>query len=107
LENKNFHNRLKALRKERRLNQTDIAKILDVSVQSASSYENIREPNITQLIKLAEFFNVSLDYLLGVTSVKGRPNEREVGETIINIHININLAEQEPQRGGARCQTES
>lgn len=63
-----FSNRLKELRQNLPIDkrkQTDVAKILGISAQSYSTYENGREPNFEILCKIADYFNVSIDYLLG------------------------------------------
>ena len=61
--------RIKELREDKGYTQTELANILQVSRQSLSNYENeIVEPNINTLIKMADFFNCSLDYLTGRTS---------------------------------------
>lgn len=61
-------NRLSELRKERHLTLKDMAKYLDVSVGSYNYYElGKTEPDIEKLKKLADFFCVSIDYLLGYT----------------------------------------
>lgn len=57
--------RLKELRKERGLRQKDIADLLSITQMSYSYYERgLREPEIALLIKLAELFNVSVDYII-------------------------------------------
>lgn len=62
----NIMEKLKELRKERRLKQADVARALNISVQVYCNYENsLREPSQETLIKLADFFGVSVDYLLG------------------------------------------
>lgn len=59
-------NRLKFLREEKGLFQSDIAKILGVSVAAVGFYENEkRDMSPDTIIKLAEYFGVSTDYLLG------------------------------------------
>jgi transcriptional regulator with XRE-family HTH domain len=61
-----FHNILKELRKSHNLSQEDVAKALNTTVTTISRYESgEREPNLEKLCMLADFFNVSLDYLLG------------------------------------------
>lgn len=58
--------RLKQLRKTRGKTQADIAKILNVAISTYRGYENeTSEPTIDTLIKLANYFNVSVDYLIG------------------------------------------
>lgn len=59
-----FH--IRELRKSKNLNQEQLGKILNVSKASIYGYENeTREPDKESLIKLAKYFNVTLDYLLG------------------------------------------
>ena len=59
---------LKQIRKERRLTQLKVAMDLNISREALSHYENgKREPSIDMLIKMSEYFNVSIDYLLGRT----------------------------------------
>ncbi|MFW6035305.1 MAG: helix-turn-helix domain-containing protein [Halothermotrichaceae bacterium] len=62
----NFAVRLKKLRKEKELRQTDLAQKLGVAQTTIANYEqNSRFPNQELLIKIANFFNISIDYLLG------------------------------------------
>ena len=56
--------RLKELRKQKNLTQTEIAKILNMAQTTYAGYElGQREPTIDTLKKIANFYNVSLDYL--------------------------------------------
>ena len=58
--------RLKKLRKSRKISQLKIALDLNMNQNSISRYENgEREADYETLIKFADYFNVSLDYLLG------------------------------------------
>lgn len=62
-----FYMRLKELRIERGLMQSELASQLTVNQRTISNWENnVREPNIDMIIKIAQFFDVSTDYLLGV-----------------------------------------
>ena len=62
----NFANNLKLVRKDFNVYQKDIAKFLDITVRQYQRYESgQQEPHIDSLIKLADYFNVSLDYLVG------------------------------------------
>jgi transcriptional regulator with XRE-family HTH domain len=57
---------IKKLRIARGLNQVEFAKILGVSKQCVSNWENDNVmPSIEMLIKIADYFQVSTDYLLG------------------------------------------
>lgn len=58
---------IKQLRLARNLSQVDLAKALGVTKQSISNWENNNiQPSIDMLIRLAQFFSVSTDYMLGL-----------------------------------------
>ena len=62
-----FQERLKELRNEKGLSQTELAKELKVSQRSISSWETgFRQPDFETLRLIAEYFDVSTDYLLGI-----------------------------------------
>ncbi len=64
-----FNNILKQLRLEKGLMQTKIAEDLGISKSSYSLYESgKREPNMEMLEKIADYFNVDIDFLLGRTN---------------------------------------
>lgn len=57
--------RIRELRLEKGLRQRDVAEKLGISAQSLGYYENwVNKPDPEMLIKLADFFEVSIDYLL-------------------------------------------
>lgn len=59
-------NKLKELREAKGLTQNEVCEIINVRQNTYSAYEReTREPNIDTLIKLAEFYKVSLDYITG------------------------------------------
>ncbi|MBE7045958.1 MAG: helix-turn-helix transcriptional regulator [Ruminococcaceae bacterium] len=61
-----FGNALKELRKKHNLSQKDLAKEIDVAPSTISMYEmGNRSPNDELLKKIATYFDVSTDYLLG------------------------------------------
>ena len=63
---KRFGERLHELRMEKELSRSDLAKSLNVSVRSISYWETgKRECSFDMLIKIADFFGTSIDYLLG------------------------------------------
>jgi len=65
-----FGDRLKELRKERKLNQSEVGDALGLSASAIGMYEqNRRTPDPEILKKIAEYFNVSIDYLLGRTNI--------------------------------------
>ena len=61
-----FKDNFKALRLERKLGQVELAKALGVSKGVISLWENgLREPGMSSLIRIAEYFDVSIDFLVG------------------------------------------
>ena len=61
-----FCDRLKELRKEKGCSQLDLGKVVNVSKMAVSHWESEHsEPSISQLIALADFFGVTVDYLIG------------------------------------------
>ena len=59
-------NRLKELRKQQKLTQEEMAQILKTQQRTYSGYEIGRsEPNLDTLCKLADYYGVTLDYLIG------------------------------------------
>lgn len=66
MENK-FKDNLKGLREEKGIGQVELAYSIGVSKGIISLWENgLREPNMSSLILLAEYFKVSIDYLVGI-----------------------------------------
>ena len=60
--------RLKKLRKKKGISQLRLATDLNTTQNTISRYETgEREPGIDELIKIADYFNVSVDYLIGRT----------------------------------------
>jgi len=59
------------LREDSDLTQRDIADILKTSPQYYQKYENgVRPVPMDRIIKLAEYYNTSVDYILGLTDIK-------------------------------------
>lgn len=74
---------LKFLRQEQDLSQQSLAEYLNTSQQSIYKYENhLTEPNLDMLMHMADFFDVSVDYLIGYSDC---PHKVEnVTETDLN-----------------------
>ena len=67
----NLSERLLLLRKERKLNQEDLVEPFDVSVRTYRRYETgEREPSVKTLWKMADFYGVSVDYLIGRSDIR-------------------------------------
>ena len=61
--------RIKALREQQNITQSDLAKQLGITRSSVNAWEmGISIPNVEKLVELSSLFNVSVDYLLGVNS---------------------------------------
>ena len=76
--------KLRNLREERKLNQQKIAMDLQISQASISKYEvGSAEPDIGTITKLAKYFNVSTDYLLGVSEIKMPLTKSDLTDTEI------------------------
>jgi len=73
--------RLRELREEKQVNQADVAQYLNITREAYSMYETgKRQMNYESLDLLAEYFCVSVDFLLGRKQERGalRPNEAEL-----------------------------
>lgn len=70
-----FGNRLKQLRTEKELTQSQLSTILETAKSNISKYESDNiEPNLATLNRLSRYFNVSTDFLLGIES-KSTPSK--------------------------------
>ena len=68
-----FSSRIKALRKERGMKQSEMAEILGLKERSYHCYEyRERYPDVPGLLAIADFFDVSLDYLMKRPDVRER-----------------------------------
>lgn len=83
------------LRKEKKLTQEDLGKLINVSPKTISSYENNHNlPNIEILILLSEVFNVTIDKLIGTTKedkieVKERYEKKTNKGMIISLAVSL------------------
>lgn len=88
------------LRTQSDIGQKEFAKYLHVSTSTVSNYENnIYEPNLPTLLKIADYFNVSIDYLLNRTkyiyplSILEKPMVSDYTySTILNTVIQLSSA---------------
>lgn len=94
---KKFGERLRQLRTARGLSQMDFSKLIQTSKSSVNMYERgEREPNFETLEKIADFFNVDMDYLLGKSDTVNRfqlcniPNDAQTRSAQV-IHPNHNV----------------
>ena len=81
-----FSKILRELRDERKLTQKELADKLEVSRMSINFYEsNRRTPDINFAIRAANFFNISVDYLVGNSNVKSKEDHRYTKEQVDNL----------------------
>ncbi|MCT4564039.1 MAG: helix-turn-helix domain-containing protein [Maledivibacter sp.] len=87
-----FGNRLRELRKDKLLNQPELSGVINVSPSNISYYEQGKSfPSVETLYIIADFFDVSIDYLLGRTDRKeiifSKDEELQtIGEQYIELH---------------------
>lgn len=88
--------RLKILRDEKDLSQDEMANILNIDRTTYLKYEKTGKVPTIKLTKLAKFFNVSTDYLLGLTDIeqKKEPDNIMPG---ISLKNNIELSADEEE----------
>lgn len=78
--------RLKKLREAKGLNQQGLAMALGLSQSTISFYETgERKPDLEALIQLADFFGVSIDYLIGRSNIKRSQMENEYTAEDLNF----------------------
>ncbi|MGI6703673.1 MAG: helix-turn-helix domain-containing protein [Clostridia bacterium] len=83
--------RIRQLREEKKLKQINLAKHLSISNTTLSQYESgKRIPGDEIKIKIAKFFDVSIDYLLGCTDVRN-PNEQKEPDCNVKSRLYDNL----------------
>ena len=70
-----FMERLQSLMDERNLNDTDLRETLGLSRNAITNWRNGMRPQASTVHRLAEFFNVSYDYLRGIDELKAEANE--------------------------------
>lgn len=75
-----MRNRIKELRDERNMTQVRLSTELSVAQETISAYESGKHfPSVKSLIKMAELFDASCDYILGLNDIR-----KPLKETLIN-----------------------
>ncbi len=91
-----LNDNIKSLRLARGINQVELAKVLGVTKQTISNWENNNiQPSIEMLVSLADYFGTSTDYLLGrnkinMVDLEGLPSD--VHQHLIQIINDIKKA---------------
>lgn len=83
-------NRIKQLRNERNINQDVLAKLLGIEIAGISKLETGRVPLKDEyIVKLAEFFGVTTDYILGKSDIRN-PENIEIDTDKLYIGLSTN-----------------
>lgn len=92
-----FPTKLRNLLKARNITHTSLASHLNISRQSISQYcDGSTQPNIETIIKIAEFFNVSTDFLFGLSDVESTdPATQSLCESLGLSEIAVNYLRQD------------
>ena len=92
-----FHERLKQIRKSRNVTQSQVSAMLEISTRNYQSFEYGEcKPSFDTLIALAEYFDVSLDYLVGridENKVECESTKEISGKNQILNHSHLELLE--------------
>lgn len=88
--------KIRELRKERRISQAEFGKIIGVSQTTVTAWETGRaEPASSYVAKLADYFNVTTDYLLGREVKQPANNSRNEKADLVAAHIDDDVSESE------------
>ncbi|MGG7191166.1 helix-turn-helix domain-containing protein [Clostridium paraputrificum] len=83
--------RIKYLRENMNLTQKELANKLGISSSTIGMYESgRRNPDTSMLNILSDFFNVSVDYLMGRTNIKNFTSDDELKKLIIQSNVDDN-----------------
>lgn len=81
---------LKQLRNEKKITQRELANLLNLSPSTIAMYETgQRKPDFETLQKIADFFDVSTDYLLGRTDIRNLYKETVLRETKTSYNLDV------------------
>jgi len=87
-------NRIKLLREEKLMTQVRLSIELEVSQETISAYEIGKHyPSVKSLLRMAELFNASIDYIMGLSSVRKLMEEKELSNdevSLISVYRKLN-----------------
>lgn len=90
--------RIRELRSARRMSQTELAKAIHVSQQAITKWENGKsEPSSSAIDYIANYFNVSSDYLLERTSEKTPDKDLSKNQKLVAYSIDPDISDEERQ----------
>ena len=82
-----FSKRLRILRKGKQLTQAQLGALLNLENSTISSERNIIMPSSDVLLKIAKYFNVSVDYLIGNTDEMHGQKEKSIDEIMQDVEV--------------------
>lgn len=90
--------KIRELRTEHRMSQTELAKAVHASQQAVTKWENGKsEPSSSAIAAIANYFNVSSDYLLGRTNDKLPNKDLSNNQKLIAYSIDPDISDAERQ----------
>ena len=99
---------LKMLRNKKGISQQKLADTVGVTQQTINRYENNdTEPDIDTLIKFAEYFETSVDFLIGYTEPVSSSELNKDESNLINSYRQLSKRQKSSIRMILRCYTES
>ncbi len=80
---------IKSIREENNLKQSDIAKLLGINRTTYTSYETQRDTiPIYHLNSICNYFNISIDYAMGLNNIRSYPNSRkEINTSLLKTRL--------------------
>ena len=97
--------RLKQLRKDKKIKQSDLAEMLNITTKSYQNYElELRRTPLDILITLADYYNVTLDHLVGREFLGGQQVTEQEYE-LLELFRQLTESEQKRLIGYAKFQT--
>jgi transcriptional regulator with XRE-family HTH domain len=91
--------RLKQLREEQNLSQSELSEQIGIAQSSIGNYERgNRFPDSQIILKISEFFNVSADYLLGLSKYKNPEEKTNIAKEFTEISSKINALPPDMQK---------
>ncbi len=90
--------KIRELRLEHRMSQTELAKAIHASQQAITKWENGKsEPSSSAIIDIAGYFNVSSDYLLGRTTDRVPDKDLSKNQKLVAYSIDPDISNEERQ----------
>lgn len=87
-------NRIKSLRKAKKITQKQLGDVLGVAESTISMYESgNRQPDVDTMRKIADYFNVTIDYLIGGENISSSDKD-ELDKKIIKIFDSLSENDQ-------------